>query len=293
MNEPRSAPTDCWADWLLRGRQRGMGEAQVRRLAGGLRRVRNRVLRGGRLRVGQLVLDVGAGTGLLALEARRRVGPSGHVVALDISQDALRECRQQSDSNDPVASLNLVVGNALHLPFRDGRFDAVLTRSVLIYLTEKPVAVRGLYRVLRPGGRASIFEPINVASEAYAWNWGLHLSAVQPAHDRIVTYRREHWEHEKAMLGFDERDLAGCFVEAGFESVDLAYEYRYGRGRRPAGDIMAWLRVRPNPTMLSYEEAARAILGDAADDHLLRLSRLMRSQPLKGVMAAAYITARR
>ena len=293
MNEPRSAPTDCWADWLLRGRQRGMGEAQVRRLASGLRRVRNRVLRGGRLRVGQHVLDVGAGTGLLALEARRRVGRSGHVVALDISQDTLRECRQQSDSNEPVASLHLVVGNALHLPFRDSRFDAVLTRSVLIYLTEKPAAVRGLYRVLRPGGRASIFEPINVASEAYAWNWGLDLSSVQPAHDRIVTYLREHWEHEKAMLGFDERDLAGYFVEAGFDSVSLTYEYRYERSRRRAAEIMASLRVRPNPTMPSYEEAARAILGAAADDHLLRLSRLMRSQPLKGVEAAAYITARR
>ena len=293
MNEPRSAPTDCWADWLLRGRQRGMGEAQVRRLASGLRRVRNRVLRGGRLQVGQHVLDVGAGTGLLALEARRRVGRSGHVVALDISQDTLRECRQQSDSNEPVASLHLVVGNALHLPFRDSRFDAVLTRSVLIYLTEKPAAVRGLYRVLRPGGRASIFEPINVASEAYAWNWGLDLSSVQPTHDRIVTYLREHWEHEKAMLGFDERDLAGYFVAAGFDSVSLTYEYRYERSRRRAAEIMASLRVRPNPTMPSYEEAARAILGAAAADHLLRLSRLMRSQPLKGVEAAAYITARR
>ena len=293
MNEPRSAPTDCWADWLLRGRQRGMGEAQVRRLASQLRRVRNRVLKGGRLRVGQHVLDVGAGTGLLALEARRRVGRSGQVVALDISQDALSECRRQSNSNEPVASLHLVVGSALHLPFRDRRFDAVLTRSVLIYLTEKPAAVRGLYRVLRSGGRASIFEPINVASEPYAWNWGLDLSSVQPSHDRIVTYLREHWKHEGAMLGFDERDLAGCFAAAGFGSVSLSYEYRYERGRRSAAEIMASLRVRPNPTMLSYEEAARAILGDAADDHLLRLSRLMRSQPLKGVMAAAYITARR
>lgn len=293
MNEPRSAPTDCWADWLLRGRQRGMGEAQVRRLASGLRRIRNRVLRGGRLRGGQDVLDVGAGTGLLALEACRRVGHSGRVVALDISRSALRECRQQSDSKEPVAFLHLVVGSALHLPFRDRCFDAVLTRSVLIYLIDKPAVVRGLYRVLRPGGRASIFEPINVASEAYASDWGLELSAVRPAHDRIVTYLREHWAHEKAMLGFDERDLAGCFVAAGFDSVGLTYEYRYERGRRRTAEIITSLRVRPNPTLPSYEEAARATLGDAADDHLLRLSRLMRSQPLTGVGAAAYITARR
>ncbi|OGO50631.1 MAG: hypothetical protein A2148_00725 [Chloroflexi bacterium RBG_16_68_14] len=239
------------------------------------------------------MLDVGAGTGLLALEARRRVGPSGRVVAVDVSQDALRECRRQAALDELVVPLHLVVGDALQLPFHDNCFDAVLTRSVLIYLTAKLTAVRELRRVLRPGGRASIFEPVNSASDGYAWNWGLDLSSLQPAHDRIVAYLREHWEHENAMLGFDERDLVGCFVEAGFASVRLSYEYRYDCDRRRPGEITASLRVRPNPTMLSYEEGARAILGDAADDHLLRLSRLMLSQPLTGVMAAAHITARR
>ncbi len=292
MNQSRGQPRDRWADWLLRGRQRGMGREQARKLAGQLRRVRDRVLRGARLRSGLEVLDVGAGTGLLAAEARRRVGPTGRVVALDISQDALRECGQQNDLKE-AASLHAVVGDALQLPFHDCQFDAVLTRSVLIYLTKRRLATRELYRVLRPGGWASVYEPINRAYRAWIESPDLDLSPVQPAHDRIVAYLRQQWEHEKAMLGFDERDLVEHFLEAGFESVRLAYDQRHERTHRRRADILASLNVQPNPTMPSYEEGAKAVLGAAADAHLVLLSKLMLAQPLTGVSADAYVTAER
>jgi ubiquinone/menaquinone biosynthesis C-methylase UbiE len=282
---------DRWADWLLHGRQRGFSKRQTRRLAGELRRVRDRVLRGARLRRGHRVLDVGAGTGLLALEARRRVGASGYAVALDISRDALAECGRQATSDGPCAPLDLVAGDVLLLPFRDECFDAVLTRSVLIYVGDKVGAVRELHRVLRAGRRASIFEPINSASAVHDWNWGLDLSPIQPAHDRVVAHLREHWEHRDTMMGFDERDLTRMFIEAGFKSVHLSYEHDFKRASSRASEVASSLRSRPNPTMLSYEEAARAVLKDSADQHLSRLLQLLTSQPLSAVGAVAYVTA--
>ena len=72
-----------------------------------------------------------------------------------------------------------------------------------------------------------------------------------------------------------------------------SHDHGFGRAPRPANQVVASLRVRPNPSMLSYEEAARAVLGDSADEYLSRLSRLLASQPLSGVGAVAYVTATR
>ncbi|HEX5502757.1 MAG TPA: methyltransferase domain-containing protein [Thermomicrobiales bacterium] len=280
---------DRWADWLLRGRQRGLSAAQVRRQGASLRRFRDWVLRGARLRAGQRVLDVGAGTGLVALAARRRVGPGGRVVAFDRSRDALRECRRQG-ADDPGASLRPVAGDAACLPFRDGAFDAVLTRSVLIYVADKSAAAREIYRVLRPGGRASLFEPINSATQQY-WVASPDLAPVQPAHDRILAQLNAGFTHRADMVGFDERDLLQYFIEAGFVDVRLDYEFRHALRRRAPAEIAASLQARPNPSMLSYEEAARAVLGAAADEYLARYVRLLVAQPRVEASAVAYLTA--
>jgi len=107
------------------------------------------------------VVDLGAGTGLLALEACRRVKRSGYVVAVDASADALSECKRQAEPAENVAPLGCLVGDALRIPLASQSVDVVMTRSVLIYLADKQAGVRELYRVLKPKGRASIFEPIN------------------------------------------------------------------------------------------------------------------------------------
>lgn len=293
MAEPSSGRTDCWADWLLRGRQRGLSATQQARVQRQLRRLRDRVLRDARLRAGQRLLDVGAGTGLIALEALRRVGPTGAVVALDLSRDALVRCGTDAAAAGEQGTLHLVPGDAVRLPVADQRFDAVTLRSVLIYVAEKEAAVEELYRVLRPGGRVSLFEPINRAMESAVCHNDLDLSSIQPAHDRVVAQLRADWPHRETMLGFDERDLAGWFVAAGFRDVRLSYQYTSALQRRSPQNVLTSIRPRPNPTMASYEEGARAVLGDAADAHLAAYVRLVSSQPSRSIWAGAYLTARR
>ena len=95
------------------------------------------------------------------------------------------------------------------------------------------------------------------------------------------------------MTDFDERDLARWFLEAGFSQVRMSYEVTLSQGamRASPSEIYARLRQRPNPVQPSYEEAARAVLGDEADAYLDRYVELIRSQPGRSVNAAAYVTA--
>jgi arsenite methyltransferase len=223
----------------------------------------------------------------LTLDAARRVGQTGTVIALDISHDALIACRRARSPADPV---EMVVGDALSLPLPAECIDAVVARSVLIYIVDKARAVSEFHRVLRAGGRVSIFEPINRAYKSLA---DVDLADLEPAHRHVL----DHWhtgdDPGDAMTSFDERDLINHFVNAGFESVDLAYEV--SRRRRPArrDEVAAFLTIRPNPNVVSDEESAREVLGTAADDHLEALATALTSQPSTSVSAAAYLRARR
>ena len=256
--------------------------------------IRDRVLEGARLQAGQWVLDVGAGTGLLAFEARRRVGSTGVVVALDVSQDALSTCRQRADSEEPVAPLHFVVGEAAHLPFGASSFDAAVIRSVLQFVREKLLAACELFRVLRPGGRVSLYEPINRVGRGYAWNPDLDVPPIQAEHDRIVAYIHENWEYREPVLGFDERDLMRWFEEAGFHSIEVSSSYRYTAARRMKADrVKPHLEAGGHTHAATYAVAARAVLGAKAEEHLARMEDLLVSRPQVSRWAETYLVARK
>jgi len=245
------------------------------------------------------VVDLGAGTGLLALEACRRVKRSGYVVAVDASADALSECKRQAEPAENVAPLGCLVGDALRIPLASQSVDVVMTRSVLIYLADKQAGVRELYRVLKPKGRASIFEPINEASERVQNEVRASgfYDELQPEWGEIRAYYDAHKEGWWATLvGWDERELIGWFEAAGFSRVQASYELMSGvRTRKPKkAEIAAGIRGRPNPNMPSYEEVAREVLGDQAEDYLQRYAQfLANGVGPRSASASVYLVATR
>ncbi len=95
-------------------------------------------------------LDVGAGTGDLALELRRQ--GAERVVAADFSAEMLAAARAKP-SVDRDAGLALALADALHLPFPDATFDCVTNAFLLRNLADLPAGLAEMARVLKPGGR--------------------------------------------------------------------------------------------------------------------------------------------
>src|SRR6266516_7211286 len=154
---------DRWHRWLLDVRFGGDTAYRQQDLIEFLYPIRDTVLDKAQLRPDDTLLDVGAGDGLIAFGALERLGPLGHVIFSDISQDMLDHCRRAADAEGLLDRCHFVLASADSLTdVADASVDVLTTRSVLIYVKDKAAALRAFHRVLKPGGRVSLFEPINV-----------------------------------------------------------------------------------------------------------------------------------
>ncbi len=223
---------DRWAQWLLERRQGSADEEAYRRTLETLRPVRERVLDNAALGERDVLLDVGTGDGLIAFGALDRLGAEGRVIFSDVSQDLLDVCRARVDGDSRA---EFVLARAEDLaPIGDASVDVVTTRSVVIYLdrAEKELALREFFRVLRPGGRLSIFEPINVfgREERRSEFFGLETGPVADLAETVKAAYDERAPGENTLIDFDERDLLAWAEAAGFSKVRLEYEARIIHG---------------------------------------------------------------
>jgi SAM-dependent methyltransferase len=104
---------------------------------------------------GSNVLDVAAGAGGQSVAAARRVGPTGHVLATDISPRLLEYAEHAARMAGVAGVLRTAVADGEDLQVPAGSFDAVISRVGLIYFPDRVRALRGMRRGLRPGGRLS------------------------------------------------------------------------------------------------------------------------------------------
>jgi len=252
---------DRWSGWLLETRFADDPEPK-KAFEEYLFPVRDRVLANGKVTEEDILLDVGAGDGLIAFGAVPLVGESGKIIFSDISPDLLDHSRtltEQLGLLDRVEFLRASADDLSALP--DASVDVVTTRSVLIYVDRKQQAFDEFFRVLKPGGRLSIFEPINRFH--YPEPPGVYIGFdVRPIQDITAKvralYERLQPVDTDPMVNFDERDLLAHAEAAGFGEIQLDYEAT-NRPKKP----MRWehlFRTSGNPNIPTLEDAINQTL---------------------------------
>jgi arsenite methyltransferase len=251
---------ECWNRRLLQTRYRGPQGREALRFLG---EIRDRVLELAQLRPGDFVLDVGSGDGLLAFGALQRVGHAGLVIVDDIAADVLAECRKIAETAGAVHRMQFVQNDATDLrDLPDASIDAVLTRSVLLYVEDKGRAAAEFRRVLRSGGRISLFEPIGrVAADSF--RFGIDPGPVADLAARVEQELVAHRLPETdSMLDFDERDLLRIFSAAGFSHLDLELHVKMRRERKNEHWFESMLDGTTHPNVPTLRQIVASALSD-------------------------------
>jgi ubiquinone/menaquinone biosynthesis C-methylase UbiE len=146
------------------------------------------------------MLDLGTGPGYLPVEIVKRK-PKINIIGIDLSKKLIHMAQANASKAGLSGQLRFEIGNAANLRFDDDVFDMVLSTGMLHSLKDPERALKEIYRVLKKGGQAWVFDPAKVASDVDRAKWKVSLSfgdkfflrlfKLLGLHKSIATYRRD------------------------------------------------------------------------------------------------------
>jgi len=158
---------------------------------------------------GQSVADFGCGPGKVSVALAEKVGPSGHVHAIDINAEFLEIVRANAVNAGVGDRMTTYLNDGISLPIESASLDRIVARNAIMYVDEPIETMKEFRRVLRPGGLAHAIEG----------DW--YMMVAEPvAHDpwRAFVKAASH-ACRSSDIG---RKLYGAFVEAGFGGIQVS-----------------------------------------------------------------------
>jgi demethylmenaquinone methyltransferase/2-methoxy-6-polyprenyl-1,4-benzoquinol methylase len=180
------------------------------------------------VRQGQTVLDIAGGTGDLAAKFSQRVGPDGHVILADINAAMLSVGRDRLIDKGALNNISVSQADAQFLPYADNSIDCITIAFGLRNVTDKALALRSMYRILKPGGRLLVLEFSKPTSPLLSQAYDAYSFSALPFMGKLITNDADSYRYlaESIRKHPDQETLLEMVEDAGF--VDCRYHNMTG-----------------------------------------------------------------
>jgi demethylmenaquinone methyltransferase/2-methoxy-6-polyprenyl-1,4-benzoquinol methylase len=175
------------------------------------------------VRKGHKVLDIAGGTGDLAAKFSKIVGSEGSVVLADINESMLKVGRDRLIDRGITENVTFSQADAQYLPFPDDTFDVITIAFGLRNVTDKDMALRSMFRVLKPGGKLLILEFSKPTSSLLSKIYDTYSFNVLPQLGKVFANDSDSYKYlaESIRMHPDQSTLLQMLNSAGFENTDF------------------------------------------------------------------------
>src|ERR1043166_639742 len=198
------------------------------------------------LHEGETVLDLGSGGGIDVLLSAKRVGPTGKVFGLDMTDEMLA-LANENKRKAGAQNVEFLKGEIEHIPLPDGSVDVIISNCVINLSADKGQVLREAFRVLKPGGRFAVSDvvvrgetPPEVRRNMELWI-GCVAGALEEMEYRDLLadagFRRVEIEPTR---GYEAKDAEAFLIGSGLDpatfasQIDGKFMSAFIRGRKPA-----------------------------------------------------------
>lgn len=172
---------------------------------------------------GDTALDLCTGTGDLALMLEKAVGKTGNVVGADFCQAMLDLAKEKIKGHNRI---QLVVGDAMNLPFKDNSFDGATVAFGLRNVEDIPTALREMARVVKPGGRVVSLDLARPKNEPFKTLYHFYFFRLVPFLGSFFGSKEAYYYLPNSLLTFPDREpFAQMMRDAGMEAIQIEDQF--------------------------------------------------------------------